>query len=84
MPKHTRLKHADGTVGTSHKKKTLKYLRTCSKQIPWSGVITKTSKEGHNQNEHFRNNILFTSVAEIQTDDYTIEELDEVLKNAKN
>ena len=78
MPRHTRLKHADGTVGTSRERPEI--LADFFETSQWGGVITEKPKEGYNKNKHYRNNMLFSSVAEIRTDDYTIEELDEVQK----
>jgi hypothetical protein len=81
MPKHTRIKHPDGTVAESSQRPDLMADHFENKQ--WGMVVTAETKEEFKKESRYRTNLLFDEKAPIMIDDYTLEELKVVIKKAK-
>ena len=81
VPKHTKIKHKDGTVASSEARPEV--LADYFEEVQWGNKKNAEKRESHAKEKFFRNNVLYEKQANITTGEYTLSELRRVLKKAK-
>lgn len=83
MPKHTKLKHPDGSVATSQERPEI--LADFFEQMQWGNKISKDEKEATKKRmgSAYNNDLLYNECANIRTDPFDMNELDTVIKLLK-